>query len=251
MDPSADSEAPSSSSKPMPFEIIPPTPSVSHLFKVYKPPASSAASSAVPELTDADFEPSAAELQAAYSGQKSRLDAMVNAPLKTQAIKDREHKAKMNRWPQTTIRIKFPNQLILERSFESTEKIKAVYQFVRGALIEEALGDKFVLYQPPKRELKVSDPEIKVQSLAELGLAPSSVLLVRFQSEAYNNTNLPPPLLPQILEQAVALPGTAEAEAEQGNGTSTSATPKPKPSASSGGEKKVPKWFKMGANLKK
>lgn len=34
---------------------------------------------------------------------------------------------------------------MLERSFPSTDKIKSVYQFVRGSLIAEALDDKFVL----------------------------------------------------------------------------------------------------------
>lgn len=45
----------------------------------------------------------------------------------------------------------------------------------------------FRIDQAPRRELKVSDPAVKVQTLAELQLAPSSVLLVKFQTEAYNS----------------------------------------------------------------
>jgi hypothetical protein len=39
---------------------------------------------------------------------------------------------------------------------------------------------------PPKRDLKVSDPDVKNLSLAELRLAPSSVLLLRFQDVSLN-----------------------------------------------------------------
>ncbi|KAF9506253.1 hypothetical protein BS47DRAFT_1333910 [Hydnum rufescens UP504] len=182
---------------------------ISHHVKVYKPFAASTSSAvAVESIPDEYFEPTAAELQAAYASQQRRLDALVNAPLKTQAIREREQKARAARWPNTTIRIRFPDQTILERSFASTDKIKSVYQFVRASLIAEALNDKFILYQAPRRELKVSDPEVKSLSLVELDLAPSSVLFVKFQAEAYNNPNLPPPILPQLLDHAVAPPGS-------------------------------------------
>lgn len=38
--------------------------------------------------------------------------------------------------------------------------------------------------QAPRRDLKVSDPTVRDQTLAELGLAPASVLLLRFEGEA-------------------------------------------------------------------
>jgi hypothetical protein len=46
---------------------------------------------------------------------------------------------------------------------------------------------------PPKRDLKVSDPKVRDLSLTELQLAPSSVLLLRFEDDALNgqyNTTL-------------------------------------------------------------
>ena len=42
---------------------------------------------------------------------------------------------------------------------------------------------------PPKRDLKVSDPEVRDLTLAELQLAPSSVLLLRFEDESLNSTS--------------------------------------------------------------
>ncbi|KAF8340286.1 uncharacterized protein EI90DRAFT_2966059 [Cantharellus anzutake] len=190
------------------------------------------------DIPDEEFEPTTAELKAAYASQQRRVVALTNAPLKTQAMKKRDEEARLSRWPTTKIRIKFPNQLILERSFPSTEKIKSVYQFVRSSLIEEAQSDKFILYQPPKRELKVSDPEVRLQSLAQLDLAPSSLLLIKFQTDGYNDPIRPPPLLSQLLEQSVPLP-TPKREQEPPSSSSS----KMGPLASSLG-KKIPKWFK-------
>ena len=44
--------------------------------------------------------------------------------------------------------------------------------------------------QPPKRDLKVSDPKVRDLTLFELQLAPSSVLLLRFEDESLNSSSL-------------------------------------------------------------
>ena len=48
----------------------------------------------------------------------------------------------------------------------------------------------FFLDQPPKRDLKVSDPKVRDLTLFELQLAPSSVLLLRFEDESLNSSSL-------------------------------------------------------------
>jgi len=208
------------------------------LVRVFSPPTRS---TLLADIPDEEFEPTSSELQAAYASQQRRVAELVNSPLKTQVIKKREEDVRQSRWPTTKMRIRFPNQVILEKSFQSTDNIKAVYQFIRGSLIEDALSDKFILYQPPKRELKVSDPDVKPKTLAQLDLAPSSMLLIRFQTDTYNDPTRPPPLLPQLLEQSVPLP-TPGGEKEKGSSSTTS---KLKPLASSL-EKKVPKWLRLG-----
>lgn len=80
-------------------ESGPISPDTSLLFRVYNPPESSG-TTLLTELTDSDFEPTTAELQAAYAGQKQKLNAIANAPFKTQAVREREQKAKANRWPK-------------------------------------------------------------------------------------------------------------------------------------------------------
>ncbi|KAG9091396.1 hypothetical protein FRC06_000583 [Ceratobasidium sp. 370] len=94
----------------------------------------------------------------------------------------------------------------LEKSFPSTSKIKAIYAFVRECLNDETKPIKFVLYQPPARELKVSDATVRDKTLLELQLAPASVLLLRFLSNELNDREQLPPLQQSILAAAEDLP---------------------------------------------
>jgi tether containing UBX domain for GLUT4 len=128
---------------------------------------------------------------------------------------------------QTTIRVRFGDLTQLEKVFPSSSKIRAVYAFVRDALREDIKPIKFVLCayglscrppsiwssqialratasNPPPRELKVSDPAVRDLTLAELGLAPSSVLHLRFVDDELNRASLfrPFPRLPFALCRA-------------------------------------------------
>jgi len=216
-------------------------------FKVWSPPASSpAASSSLSTIPDSFFEPTTAELKAAFDAQARLRENLYNAPLKTQAVRDQEEKKKQERWPNTTIRIKFPDQTQLEKVFPSTNTIKSVYAFVRSSLTDEAKPVKFVLYQaPPRRDYKVSDPAIKPLTLAQLSFAPSTVLQLRFEDDALNSVNSPPPLLPAILAHAIPLPSPIQFDPTDTT-ASRDVKGKAKVNSSSQGEKKVPKWFKMG-----
>jgi len=148
----------------------------------------------------------------------------------------------------TTIRVKFSDRTQLERVFPSKDKIRSVYAFVRSCLREDVKPIKFILYQPPKRELKVSDPKVRDQSLVQLQLAPSSVLLLRFEDESLNGSDVLAPLTPSILARAIDLPAPPNYDTAPSS-TSTSRTSKGMPGSSTGskdGEKKIPKWLKFG-----
>jgi tether containing UBX domain for GLUT4 len=141
--------------------------------------------------------------------------------------------------PQTTIRIRFTDMTQIEKAFPSTDTISSVYAFVHSTLREDVQPTKFVLCKipelsflsqrlgrlldqsPPRRDFDVSDPKVVFLSLADLQLAPSSVLLVRFENESLNGgcgsqifllrilescfaaSNIPAPLAPSVLSQAV------------------------------------------------
>ncbi|EPQ54133.1 hypothetical protein GLOTRDRAFT_116769 [Gloeophyllum trabeum ATCC 11539] len=219
-------------------------------YKVFRP-AQSGPASPPPELPDSYFQPTAADLQLAQAQLSARTQALTEAPFKTKAAREAEEKAKRERWPTTRIRVKFPDGTQLEKHFPSTDRIKPVYVFVRSCLRDDVKPIKFILYQPPRRDLKNSDPKVRDLSLAELQLAPSSVLLLRFEDPALNHPTVPAPLLPSVLSLSEDLPAPPNFDAEPSSrSTSGSSTPAPRLSSSTlmqGAEKKVPKWFKMGS----
>ncbi|KAJ7163053.1 hypothetical protein C8R46DRAFT_1102301 [Mycena filopes] len=230
------------------LESTPVTPTPTPSFKVYRPTSSTAAP---PPLSDDYFTPTSADLKLAQSTLAARTQALTNAPLQLRAVRDAAEKSKRERWPNTTIRIRFTDRTQLEKVFPSNSKIRSVYAFVRGSLREDVKPVKFVLYQPPKRDLKVSDPSVRDLTLAELYLAPSSVLLLRFEDAAHeeeahglNGSDIPAPLAPQVLSQAIDLPippsdVSVPSSAPSGSGSQSA-------QASSSTEKKIPKWLKLG-----
>ncbi|KAJ3890979.1 hypothetical protein GG344DRAFT_48310 [Lentinula edodes] len=215
-------------------------------FKVYKP---SSGSSFIPstDLPDSYFNPTASDLKLAQTQLSARTQALTNAPLQLRTTREAAEKAKKERWPNTTIRVRFTDRTQLEKVFPSTDKIKSVYAFVRNSLREDVKPIKFILYQPPRRDLKVSDLKVKNLTLAELELAPSSVLLLRFEDESLNGSDVLAPLASDILALAESLP--APLSLEDTSSASQSSTKKVDKTlnGSAAGEKKIPKWLKLGS----
>jgi len=207
-------------------------------FKLFKPSTRPITSPV--HLPDEYFTPTSKDLRAAQATLSARTQALTNAPLQLRAVREAESKAKRDRWPETTIRIRFTDQTQLEKAFPSTSKIRSVYAFVRASLREDIKPIKFILYQsPPKRDLKVSDPAVRDATLAELQLAPSSILLLRFDDEKLNHSYVPAPLAPEVLLQAVDLPLPPVIEASNINVENTSSA------GTKSVESNMPKWLKL------
>ncbi|CCA68889.1 hypothetical protein PIIN_02749 [Serendipita indica DSM 11827] len=215
-------------------------------FKVWRPPRGSSTSRiATNNLPDSYFEPTTGEIMALQQSRTAARERLVDAPLRTAMIREREEKQKESKYPTTTIRVKFPDQTQLERVFPSTDKIRSVYAFVRNSLREDVKPIKFVLYQtPPRRELKVSDLAVRDKTLYQLQLAPSSVLMLSFLDESLNHKDVPAPLSEAVLALAEDLPLPPV----------FNETPPSEPASSSVGgsiaalaEKKIPKWLKVGS----
>ncbi|KAI0759564.1 hypothetical protein BD413DRAFT_596199 [Trametes elegans] len=207
------------------------------------------------DLPDSYFDVTAADVRAQQASLAARRDALQNAPLRTAAMREAEAKKRKARWPQTTIRVKFADRSVLERTFPSTDKIKAVYAFVRSSLREDVKPIKFVLYQsPPKREYKVSDPNVRDLDLADLGFAPSTVLMIKFDDDRFDHPDAPAPLDASILARAEDFPAPPAFDpADDKDKDRGKARPRAANSSSagagkdeSGGERKYPKWLKLG-----
>ncbi|KAF8213703.1 hypothetical protein K438DRAFT_1565197 [Mycena galopus ATCC 62051] len=253
-----DNNTTESSSEPAPSSE--PTPVAAPSFKVYKPSSSAAPPRKIARCTtpwkskliyklaplpDDYFTPTAADLKLAQSSLVAKTNALNEAPLQLRAVREAAEKSKRDRWPNTTIRIRFTDRTQLEKVFPSSSKIRAIYAFVRDSLREDVKPVKFVLYQPPKRDLKVSDLTVRDLTLSELYLAPSSVLLLRFEDSAHaeeahalNGSSVSAPLRPDILSQAIDLPAPPVSD-PSGSGSDLK-------SAVNTLEKKIPKWMKMG-----
>ncbi|VDC07220.1 unnamed protein product [Peniophora sp. CBMAI 1063] len=226
----------------------PPAASTSGLptdYKLYRAPQSGSTSS-TQALPDSFYEPSSADLKEAQSMLHARKEALKNRPLQTQEMREREEKKKESRWPTTTIRVKFADGTQLEKVFPSTDKIRSIYAFARSSLREDVKPIKFVLYQLPNRELKVSDLAVRDLSLYKLDLAPRAVLQLRFLDEALNHPTVPAPLAPEVLSTAIDLPSPPDYDKKDQSSSSSSSRPKTGGALLSSGDKKIPKWLKIG-----
>lgn len=221
-------------------------------FRVYRPPQASANESSPGssrELPESFFVPSAADLKAAQDSLSVRTHTLMNAPLRTQAMRDADTKVRMQKYPTTTIRVRFTDRTQLEKTFPSTDKIRSVYAFVRNSLREDVKPIKFVLYQtPPKRELKVSDPKVRDLSLFQLQLSPASVLHLKFEDDALNHVDVPAPLDLTILARVEDLPVPPPPQEPSQPEPSENKPKKSVSSNSSSKSKAVPRWLKLNSN---
>ncbi|RSH88618.1 hypothetical protein EHS25_002845 [Saitozyma podzolica] len=237
---------------------------------------------------DAFFEHSLSDVQAHHASVLARSKRLNEAPLLTAKHRDEEkasrEKRKADKWPTTTIRIRFSDGTQIQSTFPSSSPIQPVYAFVRSALIAEASSKTFVLWQPPRfsyPEKPVPAPKKPAnpykthivapanygpvrggptqglmggtggkETLNELGLVPQSVLLVKWEEEEMNATGYPAPLLPELIQRSEPLPAPApKTEQKSASGSTPSGSGAATPAA--GGEKKIPKWLQKGLMKKK
>ncbi|KLO05768.1 hypothetical protein SCHPADRAFT_910797 [Schizopora paradoxa] len=218
-------------------------------FKIYNPPSSQSSTLASIGATlpdDSDyFKPTPADLKLAQDSLAQRTKALQDAPLLTAKLRSEKDEEKKTRFPTATIRIKFANRTMLEKVFPSSDRIISVYRFVRACLNEEARSHKFVLFSsPPRRDFKVSDPEVKEKTLLDLRLAPQSNLFFRFfdDSITLDNPGFPPPLLQSLLAQSVSLPTPSTLPVTMGDAGQSDTGLSSKNTTT---ERKIPKWLKL------
>ncbi|KAI5448778.1 hypothetical protein NCC49_006602, partial [Naganishia albida] len=224
------------------------------------------------ELPETYFTPTTTDLTIAQSALARRSAALAHRPLQLSAQREEEtrqkEQAKRERWPRTVVRVRFSDQTVVQREFESADKIGAVYDFVRGTLAEEYRDKTFTLYQPPnirfpEHPAKLPPPAKKArplnqfnakppppikETLIELQLVPQSLLLVRFDEDELNRSDRKAPLLPHLLASATPLPvapdfdSASAARPTVDEAPGTGGEPKAEPSK----EKKIPKWLQKG-----
>ncbi|XP_035681979.1 UBX domain-containing protein 6-like [Branchiostoma floridae] len=118
-------------------------------------------------LPDAFYNLSADEIK---REQQERTDSVQKSfQLRTKAMREREEQQNLRRYNFTLIRVRFPDNMLLQGVFRAQEKLSALVQFVRDALVSDWLP--FVLSSATGQRLE--EEEV---SFAELGLVPAAVV---------------------------------------------------------------------------
>ncbi|WRT68296.1 uncharacterized protein IL334_005272 [Kwoniella shivajii] len=255
--------------------------------KVFNPISES--STPKTEFDESFFEPTLTDVQSHQTSITNRNKKLNEAPLLTSKFRDIEksekERLKKDKWPNTTIRIKFSDGTIVQNIFPSSSPIQPVYDFVRTTLSEDVINKPFVLYQPPKTKYPEHPiPSISTskksnlgknpiippanygfvrgstlqglqggtgnkETLNELGLVPQSVLLIKWDDEDMNASTHSAPIKDHLKAQSQPLPPSMPKESQAS--TPQASESKPGSAPISTGEKKIPKWLQKGLMKKK
>ncbi|XP_047311440.1 plant UBX domain-containing protein 1 [Impatiens glandulifera] len=165
--------------------------------------------------------------------------------LKTKKIRDAEEEARRSKLPKAVIRVRFPDNSILESTFKSSDKIQSLLDLVKKVIAQPDLP--FYLYTtPPKKQIKDFSQDFHVA-----GFVPGAIVHFSYDLPKGDNS----PSGPFLQEDVLSLMGLemvndqADKAVEPAEG-STNPNPEQKPVASATGTaaaKKTgkPKWLKM------
>lgn len=104
--------------------------------------------------------------------QQLRTEALESSVLRTKAMREREEQRNLRLYRFGLVRVKFPNGLYIQGTFNVYEKIKDVFEFVQSCLEDESLV--FSLATAGEGKLDEEDMD---KTLSELRFIPSVMLL--------------------------------------------------------------------------
>lgn len=118
--------------------------------------------------------------------QQLRSDALEQAQiLKTKAMREKEELRTINRYKFSLIRVRFPNGVYLQGTFNVYEKFGQVCEFVQSCLMHETA--EFTLVSPGG--LKFDDTEDLDKSLYDLRLVPTMVFNFSYENASRSLTD--------------------------------------------------------------
>lgn len=117
--------------------------------------------------------------------QQLRTDALEQAQiLKTKAMREKEELRVINRYKFSLVRVRFPNGVFLQGTFNVYEKLSQVTDLVRSCLMHESA--EFSLILPTGQRFTEGDSE---KSLYDLKLVPTIVLSFNYENESQQLTD--------------------------------------------------------------
>ncbi|CDS00324.1 uncharacterized protein SPSC_00816 [Sporisorium scitamineum] len=220
--------------------------------RVFLPP-STTSPSIIPPPSDDDLKPSPEELKSAFRSTLLQRHGP-DAPLLTRAQREKQearlglYPSRNRTWTSVRIRIRFSDRTMIESTFNESDTLDSVYDFLHSCLDEQVTrGKNAVIYTaPPKVEYKREDRKWKGQTLRQLGWIPSAVVSVRWDDAEMNASGYPAPLKGQLRGRAEPVPVPPSFDQPSPAQQQGSATQSASSSASAGGNaaKPMPKWLK-------
>ncbi|KAF7721449.1 UBX domain-containing protein 6 [Apophysomyces ossiformis] len=201
--------------------------------KVFAPPTNAAPKA---ELPESFYKLTPNEVKALYNSQLERRQKLENA--QTQKMRAAEELERMKRYPKTTIRVRLPDSVILQATFQSKEIVAELYDFVRSTL--RTPERKFLLCLPPRS--KLTDPTL---TLYKAGLAPASNIMLVWIEKSDSKENEFPVLTDDYIniKQPLSMPSTPESNLSESPNASSPA----KSNQGSGSKSNnIPKWLQKG-----
>ncbi|KAJ2155120.1 hypothetical protein IWW43_000405 [Coemansia sp. RSA 1935] len=178
-------------SEPNPAEdtqVIKPTetktkPSDTHTIRVFDaPPANTSSLASRIELPESFYDIGNDDVKLLVSAQRARQTESERGFASRQAHEAaalQRRAAFIDRYPETAIRFRFPDQVQIQASFASSAPVSELYKFVSRALRDPHLLQTLFV-QPPVQNL---DPQ-SAESLLDAKLTPAAVVHVRLSKDA-------------------------------------------------------------------
>ncbi|KAF9582032.1 Tether containing UBX domain for GLUT4 [Lunasporangiospora selenospora] len=150
--------------------------------KVFRPPTdNSTPLSNQIELPDDFYTLTPGEAMKLWNSQKKQREEEESRGFKTAQTRAEEEKARERRYPRTIIRIRFPDRVQLQATFQSQETVGDVRRWVASACVGH--GEKFDLYTTPPKKILSDDK----QTLYQAGLAPQSIVYFSWVDSKLNS----------------------------------------------------------------
>jgi len=153
------------------------------------------------DLSDEFYNVSVEEMRKEH---KLKMEAVEQqGMLRTKAMRERDEQLELRRYNYCLIRIRFPNDYILQALFKSTENFGTLYEFVQEQLEYDSVP--FELFgHSLKKNLELT------ATLAEAGLAPAALINFKWNENSMQEANqrginLNRYIKASLIENAVAL----------------------------------------------
>ncbi|KAL8715643.1 MAG: hypothetical protein Q9225_006354, partial [Loekoesia sp. 1 TL-2023] len=209
---------------------------------VYRPPSSSTPRAAQQVFNEADYEPTirhAKQHQARLQNEGRNKTLLSDKEL---AEKENAKAQKLAEIKEVEIRIRFPEQSMINQTFSNLDTARSLYDFAKGSLRNE--NEPFLLSFTSTKGTRTISPNSTERLISDLGMSGRTLVNLRWDEGASIETRTKPILKEYLQAQAkeVEIPNIPEINAPE-EAVDTSNTSKRSGHDQSGSKSGKPKWL--------